>query len=349
MKAHFWKFSQATLSVYFGLILGLILALLLANDAMARPRNMNDLKKISENLLSTDLKYGSIPSIINPSYITVQEADLSIDRNEVVFIVMMRDGVHIYPQKIMVWHQVVNELIDDYNYIVTYCPTTGTLVAFDASMKGLNLIFDPEGRLYEGNMVLIDRNSGSLWLQELGMAFEGPLTGRGLPTLRVFWTTWGYAKHVFPKAKVLNPPNSRKAYGRDPYGSYLKKNTYYDNDVTVYPITHLDRRLHKKTPMLCLELQGNLLGIDINYVKKKGAVNFFLGPLALVAMHDTDLDVVRVFDRKIWSEPFLFTRHNNQLIDIHTKSVWNPAKGIAIDGPMTGSKLKEFFVTNYIF
>ncbi|MBQ9537129.1 MAG: DUF3179 domain-containing protein [Desulfovibrionaceae bacterium] len=304
---------------------------------------MADLKQIGDNLLYTNLKYGSIPSIINPTYITVQEASLSMEQDDVVFIVMLPNGVHIYPQKIMVWHQVVNELINDYAYIITYCPTSGTLAAFDASMKGLNLIFDPEGRLYESNMVLIDRNSASLWLQQLGMAFEGPLAGRGLPMLRVYWTTWGPASRVFPNAKVLNPPNNRKAYGRDPYGSYLKKDTYYYNDVTVYPLKHLDRRLHKKTPMLCLELQDTLLGIDINYVKKKGTVNFFVGPMALVAMHDKELDVVRVYDRQVWSEPFLFVRKNNVITDIHTNSIWDPATGTSTSGSMKGSKLKQFF------
>ncbi|MBQ7584976.1 MAG: DUF3179 domain-containing protein [Desulfovibrionaceae bacterium] len=304
---------------------------------------MEDLQKISNNLLYTQLKYGSIPSIINPTYITMQEASLSMEHDDVVFIVMLPNGPHIYPQKIMVWHQVVNELINDFAYVITYCPTSGTLIAFDASMKGLNLIFDAEGRLYEANMVLMDRNSGSLWLQELGMAFEGPLAGRGLPMLRVYWTTFGAAKRVFPNAKVLNPPNSRKAYGRDPYGNYLKKGTYYDNDVTVYPITNIDRRLHKKTPTLCLELQGNLLGIDINYVKKKGVVNFFLGPMALAAMHDPNLDVVRIFDRRVWSEPFLFVQKNHKIVDIHTNSVWDPSVGKATEGPMQGSTLKQFY------
>ena len=319
------------------------LLLLLPSGSQGRPQSYQDLKRIADNLVVTSIKYGAIPAIFNPSYIKVQEADLSMEREEIVFVVMMPDGPHIYPQKILVWHQLVNELIDDNAYVVTYCPITGTLAAYDASMNGLNLLFDNEGRLFDGNSVLIDRNTGSLWLQELGMAIEGTLMGRGLPMLTVYWTTWGAASKVFPEAKVLDAPNGRKAYGRDPYGNYLRTGSYYDNDVTIYRMQRLDRRLHKKTPVLCFELQGVLLAIDIKYVKRKGAVNFFLGPQALVAMHDTKLDVVRVYDRKVWAEPFLYVRRNGRIFDIHTHSIWDPATGTAVGGTMKGASLKQFY------
>jgi len=95
--------------------------------------------------------------------------------------------------------------------------------------------------------------------------------------------------------------------------------------------------------MLCLELQQNLVALDISYVKKKGAVNFFLGSYALVAVHDKDLDVIRIFDRNIWADPFLFIQKNGQLKDIQTLSTWDPIKGVAIDGNMKGAKMRQYF------
>lgn len=57
-----------------------------------------------------------------------------------------------------------------------------------------------------------------------------PLLGRGLPMVTVFWTNWGAAKRTFPHAPVLAKPNGNKPYGRDPYGNYQRRGTYYDND-----------------------------------------------------------------------------------------------------------------------
>ena len=309
----------------------------------ARPRSMEDLARISNKLLSTGVSYGAIPSLYRPKYDRIQEANLSSSDDDIVFVVMLPDGPRIYPQRIMVWHQVVNEIVDDLAYVITYCPTTGTLMAYDASMAGLNLIFDPEGRIYDGNSVLIDRNSGSLWLQETGMAFEGPLMGRGLPTLPVFWTNWGAAKRVFPTAQVLSKPAGNRPYGRDPYGSYQRQESYYLNDKLIYPVERVDRRFHRKTPMLCLEYQGYLLGIDIGYVKKKGAVNFFIGPHALLAAYDQKLEVVRIFNRQIWAEPFLFVPRYGKIMDLSTRSIWDPATGTAVEGNMKGASMPQFY------
>ena len=312
---------------------------------------MGELAEIMQYLLPVPLP-GPITSLYRPIFETRIEADMKLMGNEPVFIALLPDGPRIYPQQYLLWHQVVNEVINDEAYIITYCPITGTLMAYKATMQGVDLIFDVEGHetqdgfygfLYDGNTILIDRNTGSLWLQETGMAFDGPLIGRGMPTLPVFWTTWEAAKRVYPDAPVLAKPRGRRPYGRDPYGSYLKPDTYYDNDVLAYAPRRLDKRFHKKTHMLGLEIDNFLMAIDINYVKQKGAVNFFIGSYPLLAVHDTRLDVVRIFDRQVWADPFLFVMKNGQLMDLTTQSVWSAETGKAISGNMAGATMKEYF------
>lgn len=322
----------------------MLASLMLAPSASAMPKSPAELARFNSKLMQTSVTYGSIPSLYRPLYGRVLDADLSMDKEDPVFIVIFPTGPRIYPQRIMVWHMVVNELIDDLAYAVTYCPITGTLAAYDAHMNGANLLFDAEGRLYDGNAVLIDRNTGSLWLQILGMAFEGPLTGRGMPLLPVFWTTWQYARSFYADAPVLLPPQgSRRAYARDPYGSYAKKGTYYDNDILIYPVSRLDRRLPRKTPMLGLEYQGTFLGVDIGYVKKKGVVNFFLGETPMVAVHDRKLNVIRVFNRQIWEKPSLFIIQNSRLTDIATRSLWDISTGKAVEGNMMGASMTQYY------
>lgn len=320
-------------------------------NATARPQNMQELAQIMQYLLPVPLP-GPITSLYRPRFETRSEAELKLMGNEPVFIVNLPDGPRIYPQQYMLWHQVVNELVKDEAFAITYCPITGTLMAYNATMQGVNLIFDVEGHetqdgfygfLYDGNSVLIDRNTGSLWLQETGMAFDGPLAGRGMATIPVFWTTWEYAKKVYPNAPVMAKPRGRRPYGRDPYGSYLKHDTYYDNDILAYAPRRLDKRFHKKAPMLCLELDNFLMAIEISYVKKRGAVNFFIGPTPLVAVHDPQLDVVRIFNRQVWADPFLFVMRDGKLIDLTTRSEWSPETGKAIAGNMAGASMKQYF------
>lgn len=333
------------LSLFFILILAMPTYLL------ARPQSLEQLAEIMQHVLPVAMP-GPITSLYRPNFDTVRAAELKFSDQEPMFIAMLPGGPKIYPQQYLLWHQVVNEVIDDHAYAVTYCPTTGTLMVYDAQIQGVNLIFDVEGHetqagfygfLYDGNSVLMDRNTGSLWLQETGMAFDGVMLGRGMATLPVFWTTWEYARKAYPDAPVLARPRGRRPYGRDPYGSYLRKGSYYDNDTLVYAPRRMDKRFKSKTPMYCLEYDSLLMAIDIGYVKKMGAVNFFIGPSPLLAVHDPVLNVVRIYNRQIWADPFLFIMQNGKLIDLTTRSTWDPSTGRAIDGNMKGSSMKEYF------
>lgn len=333
------------------IIPALLACVFLPSQILARPNSMDDLAAIMQYLVPVPMP-GPISSLYRPRFETRTEAELKLMGNEPVFIAILPDGPRIYPQQYLLWHQVVNEVIKDEAFAITYCPITGTLMGYSATMQGVNLIFDVEGHetqdgfygfLYDGNSVLIDRNTGSLWLQETGMAFDGPLIGRGMPTIPVFWTTWEAAKKVYPNAPVLAKPRGRRPYGRDPYGSYLKTDTYYDNDVLAYAPRRTDKRFHKKAPMLCLELDNYLMAIEISYVKKMGVVNFFIGATPLLAVHDTELDVVRIYNRQIWTEPFLFTMKDGKLIDLTTRSVWSPQTGKAVSGNMAGAIMKEYY------
>lgn len=344
-----WTFAVRRLAILGASLLAALALAACAGHCHARPGSMAELAEINDLLIKVPLA-GPIPALYRPSFIRIQDAELKLSTTEPVFVVLFPTGPRIYPQTYMVWHQVVNELIDDHAYAVTYCPLTGTLAAYDASLHGVNLVFEVVGHesdgkfislVYDGNTVLQDRNTGSLWLQETGMAFDGPLMGRGMPTMPVFWTSWDKARKGFPNARVMAQPRGRRPYGRDPYGSYMKEDSYYDNDTLFYQPRRSDRRFAPKTPMYCLELGELLTAIDIGYVKKKGAVNFFLGPHALLAVHDQSLGVIRVFDRQIWAEPFLFVMRDGKLTDLASNSTWDPQTGAAVSGNMRGSAMKQ--------
>ncbi len=340
------RISPFFLGFVLSLVLGFILTFLLTlpSKAFAVPKSLEALSAISNKLVGTDVIHGAIGSFYRPAFIRMLDADLSLQPNEPVFVVQFPEGTRIYPQRTMVWHQVSNELMGRNAYAVTYCPITGSLAAYKTSLDGVDLFFDVQGSLYGGNSVLIDRNTGSLWLQGLGMAFEGPLTGRGLAKVPVFWTTWGAAKRFYKDVPVLaTPAKSRKAYGRDPYGNYLKTGTYYDNDTLAFPVEYADLRLPYKAQVLGLEFNDYRLAVDIAYVKKQGAVNFFLGDVPLLAVHDRTLDVVRIFNRQVWDKPSLFIMQYGKLIDISSKSQWDFSTGVALEGNMKDASMAQYY------
>ncbi len=339
LSPFFWGF---VLSFALGCLLTFLFSF--ASEALAVPKSLEELSAISKKRIQTTVGHGGIGSFYRPTFGRMMDADLSLQPNEPVFVVAFPEGTRIYPQRIMVWHQVSNELMGHNAYAVTYCPITGTLAAYDSDLDGMDLFFDAHGDLYDGNTILIDRNTGSLWVQGLGMAFEGALTGRGLAKIPVFWTTWEAAKRFYKDVPVLaTPSRSRKPYGRDPYGNYLKTNTYYDNDTLAYPVTYSDLRIPYKQPVLGLEFNEFRLAVDINYVKKEGAVNFFLGQIPLLAVHDKKLDVVRIFNRQVWEKPSLFIMQYGKLIDISSKSAWDASTGVSLEGNMKDASMQQYY------
>ena len=194
-------------------------------SALALPRSLTELEDIPDALTQTGIGHGDIPSINNYAVLPMNEALMSLEPDDPVFIVPLPDAVHIYPQKVLVWHEVVNEVIKGEPYCISYSPLSGSLAVYYARAEQQNLIFDADGRLFNSNTTLIDRNTGSLWSQIWGMAFDGPLKGTGLDILPCYWTRWKYAREVYREkenVKVMQTPRGGfRNYNRDPYGSYL--------------------------------------------------------------------------------------------------------------------------------
>lgn len=317
---------------------------LTAGVGHALPKTQDELKEIFDRLTKTGIKYGDIPSLYNPVTISVNDAANAFEANEQMLLVAFPNGIRMYPRSILVWHEVVNEYILGDPYCVTYSPLTGSFAAYATRVNDMNLVMDAEGRLYNNNSVLIDRNTGSLWLQLAGIAFDGPLSGKGLKQVPVMWTDWKHARKAFPKAQVVTRPRgTARQYGKDPYGDYNGKDTYYQNDVIYYQLTHtLDRRMSPKTQIIGIELDSLSFAVDIAYVQKTGFVNFFLGPYALLAVYDTTLGSVKIFKRDVWGGTALFKLVNNRLVDIESESVWN-MDGVAVEGNLKGASLDPLF------
>ena len=344
---NFFLFSReflrlASAAVSFALLSA---AFAFTGPAWGMPRSLKELRSISDQIYETGLVHGDIPSLGSPAFLPMNEATMGLEPDDPVFAVPFPDEVRIYPQRIMVWHEVVNEIVKGVPYCITYSPVSGSLAVYAARAGTQNLILDAEGRLFNSNTILIDRNTGSLWSQMLGMAFEGPLTGTGLRLLPCYWTTWRHARDFFPNARVMATPRGNwRNYNRDPYGSYLTPGSYYDDERILYPMTHVDSRMEAKARVIGLEIDKNLLAISIAYVRQAKVVNFYSGLTPLLAVYDSRLDVVRIFDRTVWEgrEPALFAYRDNSIRDIQTRSAWS-MDGKCLDGNLQGASLEQKF------
>lgn len=192
-----------------------------------------------------------IPSIDSPRFVSVREADGWIEDNELVLAINYKGVKRVYPLQILVWHEIVNETIAGDPILITYCPLCGSGIAFERMINGTAVEFGTSGKLYNSNLVMYDRKTDTYWTQIDGRAITGELTGMKLKAVSIDTVVWRDWKKEHPDSEVLsNETGFSRSYGRDPYGSY------YEDSFLMFPVENEDKRVHPKTVIFGIEVNG---------------------------------------------------------------------------------------------
>jgi hypothetical protein len=285
-----------------------------------------------------------IPSIDNPKFQSVQEADKILEDSELIVGLNINDDIRAYPLQILVWHEIVNDVVGGKPVAVTYCPLCFTNQVFDRTLSVENVVeFGTSGKLYNSNLVMYDRTSNSLWSQALGEGIVGEYAGvklERLPFDLAYWKEW---KKLYPESKVLSrDTGSIRPYGADPYVDY------YSKDLILFPIANDDKRLGLKEIVIGLEHQNQYKAYKLQDIETKKIINDVIGDDNKIALVSLQPFMVRVFDRVIDNEnkddkivvDLLYNETTNILIDQVTNSEVN-FDGTFISGPLENKQLKR--------
>jgi hypothetical protein len=256
----------------------------------------NYLTLLEHNIISGGPPKDGIPSIDKPKYSTADEANKWLRPNDVVFGVAMHGLVVAYPQRILVWHEIVNDHFADRPVSLTYCPLTGTAIGYYGNLStGAATQFGVSGKLVNSNLIMYDRASDSYWPQILGKAITGPARGMSLQEFPTVWTTWERWKRKHPNTRVLSRSTGFfRGYGPsdDPYGSYLEQSKgYYDSAAVLFDPIHRDGRLHPKAIVIGIrDANGSALAIKKDTLRQRGTIEATLGSRTVIARYDPELD-----------------------------------------------------------
>ncbi len=299
--------------------------------------------EFSRNILSGGPPKDGIPPIDKPRYVPVQEAGNFLNSTDVVFLVQYGGIVKIFPQKILVWHEIVNDVIQGEKVSITYCPLTGSTIGFKGKIDGIETTFGTSGKLLNSNLVMYDRATDSYFPQIPGMAVSGTLKGKILKEFPVIWTTWEKAKSRYPSASVLSMNTGfLRIYGSDPYGSYQEKGTYYDSGGPFFPVMTTDNRLEAKEVIVGIRLNRSALAVVKEKIVEKKVVNLMIGNHPIVALYDHSLGIVSVHSRQLGKKVLNFDIRDGRITDMETHSEWN-VSGESINGKLKGIELEPVY------
>lgn len=195
-----------------------------------------------------------IPSVDNPQFTTVNEADPALFDRELVVGVRVGNEVRAYPHFILDWHEIVNDKVNGLPMAINYCPLTGTAMAWDRVINGAETTFGVSGLLYQSNIIPFDRLTESNWSQLEVKAVEGELSGTAPKVYPIVETTWETWKKMYPETKVMTRETGfARSYGQYPYGDYR-----INQDWLIFPVTNRDERLPFKERVHAIQIDGTM-------------------------------------------------------------------------------------------
>ncbi|MCR4279012.1 MAG: DUF3179 domain-containing protein [bacterium] len=283
-----------------------------------------------EDLVSGGPPKDGIPSIDNPKFESVTDADSYLNDELLGVGIIDGDEQRFYPFQILVWHEIANDTINGTPVLVTFCPLCGTAVVFDRRLDGVTHEFGVSGKLYNSNLVMYDRESDSYWSQASGKAIVGERTGNELELYPFFENVkWGDWKARYPNGKVLSRETGYiRDYTRTPYSDY-------ENSPSVwFPVANEDDRLAPKTWITGMTIDNVTKAYPMERITKERVVNDVLGDTPILVVKDPQ-NGIKAFKRE---RRTFSIDESNRLIDNETQSVWN-YDGLATNGTLAGTEL----------
>lgn len=215
-----------------------------------------------------------IPALTNPKFISIKEAEKSIKDDMDGLVVSVGNTVKFYPYSIMVWHEIVNDVVDGKSLVITFCPLCGSAIVFDTPDQ-----LGVSGKLYESNLLMYDKKTESLWSQSIGTAVVGDRTGEKLTVYSSQVLSFKTFKTKWPNGKVMSTDTGfSRNYDLYPYGDYDK------NDDIFFPISIKDTRFPAKEIMYVVnahnhsvafpvkQLSESSVSVDVNGNKVVGVI-----------------------------------------------------------------------------
>lgn len=230
-----------------------------------------------------------IPSIDKPLFEEGQRASW-LQEDDVVFTINYKGVQKAYPQRILNWHEIVNDEVAGNPIAITFCPLCGSAIAFERKVNGVITELGISGKLHDSDLVMYDRYEGNLWQQITGEAIVGPGARRNekLKPVLLGTTTWRKWRTEFPTTQVLSRNTGfSRDYDQYPYG------TYEQDDQLLFGVKGLNKSLQIKTVVYGIEVNGKSKAYPLSIFDNKAVIEDSLGDIKL-KLEKTDSGEIKV-------------------------------------------------------
>lgn len=271
----------------------------------------------------------------------------------------LNDDARAYPLQIMMWHEIVNDVVGGVPVAATFCPLCNSAIVFDRRLDGVVHDFGTSGKLRNSDLIMWDRQTETWWQQFTGEGIVGELAGKRLRMLSASLIAYRDFKKAYPGGKILSKETGfARRYGDNPYVGYDR----IDNPPFLFD-GPLNGKLLPMERVAALTVAGVDAAFPFSVLEGETVINYavngrdlavFYKPGTLSALDNRaikqskDIGSTGIFEANVDGRALTFRADGDRILDNETGSVWN-ILGKAIDGPLNGTKLKPLVHGNHFW
>lgn len=290
-----------------------------------------------------------IPPIDKPKFVTIQEASSWLSQNEPLIFVNINGKTKAYPLQVLLWHEIVNDSIENTKIAVTFCPLCNASIVFNRELNGKTYDFGTSGLLRNSDLVMYDRQTQSLWQQFTGSAIVGDLTTEVLTQLPSSIVSFKDIREHYPSTLILSKDTGHsRSYGKNPYIGY--------DDINQTPFmlkAKADERLFPMQRVSTVSINNADKAYSYSKVKRLKVINdsfenknlvLFFNDNVTSALDKSDIATSKKSGSVLMYSSMLNNKklefyYDRGIYDKQSNSKWN-IFGVAIEGELKGQQLK---------
>jgi thiol-disulfide isomerase/thioredoxin len=256
--------------------------------------------------------------------------------DDVVLGVVAGGQPRAYPWWIAKNFHVVNDTLGGVPIAVAFCEQCTGAAAFRRALDGRTLSFETAG-VYNGTIILRDRETRTLWAPFSGKALEGALVRRTLERLPLAMMRWAEWKGRHPGTDVVWGPQQV----RGGHGSWYEPGKWGIVGEMGQTLTGWDARLPENVLVYGLEVPEGTRAYPLADLASRRVVNDTVAEVPVVVASRGALDAV-AFDRRVGGRALEFQSAEAAalMVDVETATTWS-AEGTGLAGPLKGEHLRR--------
>lgn len=234
----------------------------------------------------------AIPPIDDPEYVDPVADPWLLPDDAVLGYVDALGKAYAHPHKILALHEIVNVVLDDRAVLISYCPLCDSGVVYsrviEVEGQPIELRFSNTSALFENDLVMVDRQTGSYWFQVAGRAIVGSLTDTTLGVLPSTTMRWSQWQELHPDTLVLSRDlGFDRDYTQDRFGGYADR---VDQGLTPFPVADGvldDPRLSPATRVVLVDGGSEAVAVAVTLAPSVSSFDVDGEPIVVLSAGDT--------------------------------------------------------------